>query len=907
MQTFLSFSSPDEFANYFFGFEGSPYASQLLAGLSYKTKNSNEYVDVSIEEMLEAMKNNGAIMDILQDQNNYPLSIKLRNEYTVTEEIFNTYSADEGSSGSGEVLSYALFGPFMQVFFSASFTNLAVSFTYQIGESDPVYVDGNNATELYYEIMQKFENGGGFSAFANDIPIKYTNIRYGNIYICEGEGIDIESIESSTFSYNTNITKVTISEGITTINETFDGCSNLIELSIPSTLKKIALNAFQGCDNLEFKNYDNGLYLGNSDNPYVLLVSVDKSQGEITSFNVNENCKVIAPNAKIPAGTLRRINLPSSLTSIGQNAIAEPTDGADIYYNGTIEQWVNIIFEPRWHSSQKLNLFLNNTLLENIDINSNINDCAFMEINSIKNVNIGENVSYIGEYAFTACNNLENVSFAENSLLTSIELYAFGGTNLQSVDIPEGVTEIGVAGFATCPNLSNINLPSTLKTIGDGAFIECKNLSVVNFAENSQLQTICSQAFRGCNSLTNISLPASLKTIDTLAFAECEKLAVINFAKNSQLQTINYQAFSMTGITEIVFPASVEHIGTYAFAFTLLQKVSFEQGSKLYYLGDYPFLLCSELTELTLPSSLTQIVGGVVLPYTFETNLSYNKYDNGYYLGNNENPYMILCSVIDRNISDIDIHYNCKFIAAYAFQDCVNLIELTIPSSVMQISYLAFRDCTNLKTVLFEDDSQMTSIDYGIFGNGYFYPIFQSVIPEIPEKVYIDQNLNIESIIFGDNSHLQSIAENAFEGLDTLLEIDFGNNSQLKTIVDNLFVDCVNLKNITIPEGVTSIGSSAFRDCSNLTEITLPSTLQTIGDWAFSNCSSLTSVTIESEDIYRVATGINYNHAGNLLYNATTVKVLTSIVEANDNSYLEDTANFTTSVDGEYTVFTKVS
>ena len=106
---------------------------------------------------------------------------------------------------------------------------------------------------------------------------------------------------------------------------------------------------------------------------------------------------------------------------------------------------------------------------------------------------------------------------------------------------------------------------------------------------------------------------------------------------------------------------------------------------------------------------------------------------------------------------------------------------------------------------------------------------------------------------------------------------------------------------------MTSIGSSAFSGCSGLTEVTLPASLISIGNSAFYRCSNLNMVTIESDDIYKVATGTDSNHAGYLLWRATTVRVLTSIVKANDNSYLENTSNFDTSPEGEYTVFTKVN
>ena len=49
---------------------------------------------------------------------------------------------------------------------------------------------------------------------------------------------------------------------------------------------------------------------------------------------------------------------------------------------------------------------------------------------------------------------------------------------------------------------------------------------------------------------------------------------------------------------------------------------------------------------------------------------------------------------------------------------------------------------------------------------------------------------------------------------------------------------------VTVPEGVTSIGDGAFRCCSRLTSITLPDSVTSIGGEAFSGCSSLTSITL---------------------------------------------------------------
>ena len=58
------------------------------------------------------------------------------------------------------------------------------------------------------------------------------------------------------------------------------------------------------------------------------------------------------------------------------------------------------------------------------------------------------------------------------------------------------------------------------------------------------------------------------------------------------------------------------------------------------------------------------------------------------------------------------------------------------------------------------------------------------------------------------------------------------------------FLSCYNLKRVTIPDSVTTIGGGAFYNCSSLTSITIPDSVTSIGYDAFSGCSSLTSVTI---------------------------------------------------------------
>jgi len=58
------------------------------------------------------------------------------------------------------------------------------------------------------------------------------------------------------------------------------------------------------------------------------------------------------------------------------------------------------------------------------------------------------------------------------------------------------------------------------------------------------------------------------------------------------------------------------------------------------------------------------------------------------------------------------------------------------------------------------------------------------------------------------------------------------------------FCYCTSLTSITIPNGVTSIGSCAFYYCTDLSSVTIPDSVTSIGGSAFNGCTSLTSVII---------------------------------------------------------------
>ena len=203
-----------------------------------------------------------------------------------------------------------------------------------------------------------------------------------------------------------------------------------------------------------------------------------------------------------------------------------------------------------------------------------------------------------------------------------------------------------------------------------------------------------------------------------------------------------------------------------------------------------------------------------------------------------------------------------------AFENCKNLISITIPKSVTYIGYKAFEGCENLISVNIFDIVAWCNIRipyamsditgegeviefYNATGNPLYYAknlylngekITDLVIPNnvVSIRDYAFYNCaSLASITILDG--VISIGNNAFSGCSSLTSITIPNS--VTSIGEYAFAAC-SLTSIIISNSVTSIGNGVFSGCSSLTSITIPNSVTSIGDEAFFYCSSLTSITI---------------------------------------------------------------
>ena len=267
----------------------------------------------------------------------------------------------------------------------------------------------------------------------------------------------------------------------------------------------------------------------------------------------------------------------------------------------------------------------------------------------------------------------------------------------------------------------------------------------------------------------------------------------------------DYAFKNCSDLTSLTLPSSVTRIGDYAF-YNCSGLTSLTLPSSVTRIGDYAFYNCSGLTSLTLPSSVTSI-GEFAFRY---------------------------CS----GLTSLTIPSGVTSIGMSAFEYCSSLTSLTLPSSVNEIGIYAFHGCSGLTSLTLPSSVTSSIRDYifdGLKECNYFIDSdLETYLAHTHDWKYIP----VDEIKYYHNG--QEL---------TKLEIPSG----VDKIGSYSFYKGVNLTSLTIPSSVTSIDRSAFEGCSGLTSLALPSSVTAIGGSAFEGCSGLTSIYVSWESPLSIA------------------------------------------------------
>ena len=502
--------------------------------------------------------------------------------------------------------------------------------------------------------------------------------------------------------------------------------------------------------------------------------------------------------------------------------------------------------------------------------------------------------------------------------------------SLASVNIPNSVTYIGSYAFSECSGLNSVTIPSSITSIGDNAFTGCSSLKkvvvsdiaawcgisfgsyeanplskshhlfssesteVIDLVIPNGVTSISRCAFRECGSLASVAIPESVTSIGEEAFADCnnlEKVIVPDIAAWCGISFGDYYANPLcyahhlynnktTEIIDLVIPNGVTSIGDYSFYnCSTLNSVSIP--NEVTSIGDYTFANCNELAEVycyaeKVPNTRANSFNNSLIEYAtlhvpfksaeqYKTQAPWSAFGTIVPFEGEigevftamtpegvKMTFKILtirektCQVGDGIKNSINVAadgiitipemangYRVTAIGDKGFYNCASMTSITIPSSVTSIGENAFYNCSSLNKVVVPDIAAWCSIS---FSGNEANPLTKA------NHLFSNEFTEIRNLTIPNG--VTSIGSYAFRYCTGLTSVTISNN--VTSIGDFAFDGCSGLTSITIPNSVTRIGNAALWGCSGLTSIPIPNSVIEIGYKAFEKCSSLTSITIPS-------------------------------------------------------------
>lgn len=164
-------------------------------------------------------------------------------------------------------------------------------------------------------------------------------------------------------------------------------------------------------------------------------------------------------------------------------------------------------------------------------------------------------------------------------------------------------------------------------------------------------------------------------------------------------------------------------------------------------------------------------------------------------------------------------------IPAQAFALCTNLTTIDIPNSVTSIGSSAFSGCSAIQEITIPEGVTAVGTDAFVNCSGKAYINCNMDTNWSTYTSLSFENAGFDEVVIGDN--VEIIGYHAFTNAK-ITKLTLGNN--VKEIRDWAFGNNFHLKNLVIPDSVTSIGDSAFWGCVDLVSITLGAGLTTIND-----------------------------------------------------------------------------
>lgn len=529
--------------------------------------------------------------------------------------------------------------------------------------------------------------------------------------------------------------------------QAFYNSTDLLSVTIPPTMKKLGVSAFEGCTGLtavyisDMEAWYNMQFGSLSASPLTMAHHFYLNGVEVEELIVPESMTKIPAYVFAGCDGLKTVEIPARVTDISNSAF---------YLCGNI---TSISVDPE------------NTVYDSRDnCNAVIKKSIYTLCLGCANTTIPSSVYTIGASAFSGRKDL--ITMAVPRQIETIENSAFAGcTNLAEITLPYALSNLGSAVFRDCTSLTRVDIPSNVWKLQSGLFCGCTNLVEVTIPQD--IYELTNAIFMDCTSLTSFTVPNKVTKIANSAFYNCTSLSNLNLGTG--VKTIDDFAFyNCTSLTNLTIPGSVSLIRGNAFeSCTGLTNLQFSSGNDLEIL-DWAFGDCTSLTQVTLPRTLVSMVGSAFEGCTAVTSISVNKFNEVFDSRDDCN------AVIETSTNQLV--WGCK--------------NTVIPHSVTSIGYAAFNHCIDLENLVLPDEIKL--IDFAAFeySKGFDGRRLPKSLEKIGRSAFAHSD--VDTIIIPDA--VKTIVYDAFLHCSNLREVTIG--SHVDSIGSNAFMGCQLLRTI---------------------------------------------------------------------------------------------------------------
>ena len=518
------------------------------------------------------------------------------------------------------------------------------------------------------------------------------------------------------------LAEVNIPSTVTEIGRYAFHFAGLKNITIPSGVKRIEEYTFWHCEKLQKASLPNGItYIGGSafSEDYELLdVNIPTSVETIDEYAFYNNYKRQTP-----------IAIPNSCTTIGYQAFRSNRVAPSVTFGNSLQTISSYAFADCYLIEQAVlpqtvtrigdNAFYNCDSLRSFRFPQNIKQvegCVLESCDALTTVALASGTTSIGESAFNGCKRLATINLAEQSALATIGNYAFYGTALKDVVVPNNVTEIGWAVFQDCKQLQSINVPTGIDYVPYDYCEGCESLTTV--AMHPGINTIRHDAFYGCKALKSIEVGNNITSIEYNAFRGCESLPFFQLPQGLTAIT----SWSFAGMKSfkgrVVVPEGVKTVEGDAFRESNILGISFPEGITSW--GTDICYHCDSLTTVRLPQDMTRIPN-------------------------------------------------------YMFQDCPSLTGITIPDAMREIGYAAFQR-SGLTSIVLPDE--LSKIESYAFSHTQLQSFrVPDGITTAPGSYFLEYCKHLKTVHMGRNEDVEEYTTfTAMNGCDSLqlLRLYFG-------------------------------------------------------------------------------------------------------------------------------------